>query len=173
MKDLFKYITFPLLLVVSAIFFTSCGIYSFSGASIPANAKTIKIEYFKNKAATVQPTLSQVFSDKLQEYFVSQSNLSLIDNNVADMTITGEIIFYNFAPIAIQSNDVAAKNRLTINVRVRYFNRLDQKTNYEQVFSRYEDFDSKVNANSIEESLIETITTQLVEDIYQRTFVNW
>lgn len=152
---------------------TACGVYSFTGASIPPEAKTINIAYFKNKAPTVQPTLSTVFSDKIQEYFVSQSNLTQIYNGVADITITGEITQYNIAPIALQSNDMAAMNRLTIDVRVRYVSRHDPKSNFEQTFSRYEDWDAKINLNEVEEGLIETITTQLVEDIYQRAFVNW
>lgn len=152
---------------------TACGVYSFTGASIPPEAKTINIAYFKNKAPTVQPTLSTVFSDKIQEYFVSQSNLNQIYNGVADITITGEISQYNIAPIALQSNDMAAKNRLTIGVRVRYVSRFDPKSNFEQTFTRYEDWDAQINLNEVEEGLIETITTQLVEDIYQRAFVNW
>ncbi|MDE5743375.1 MAG: hypothetical protein K2L03_00975 [Bacteroidales bacterium] len=150
-----------------------CGIYSFTGASIPPEAKTINIGYFKNKAPTVQPTLSTVFSDKLQEYFVSQSNLTQVYSGVADITLTGEISQYNIAPIALQSNDQAAKNRLTIGVRVRYVSRFDPKSNFEQTFTRYEDWDAKINLNEVEDGLIETISTQLVEDIYQRAFVNW
>ncbi|MDE5606380.1 MAG: hypothetical protein K2I68_03665 [Bacteroidales bacterium] len=150
-----------------------CGIYSFTGASIPPEAKTINIGYFKNKAPTVQPTLSTVFSDKLQEYFVSQSNLTQVYSGVADITVTGEISQYNIAPIALQSNDQAAKNRLTIGVRVRYVIRFDPKSNFEQTFTRYEDWDAQINLNAVEDGLIETISSQLVEDIYQRAFVNW
>ena len=163
----------PCVLLAVTACFSACGIYSFTGASIPPEAKTINIGYFKNKAPTVQPTLSTVFSDKLQEYFVSQSNLTQVYSGVADITVTGEISQYNIAPIALQSSDVAAKNRLTIGVRVRYVSRFDPKSNFEQTFTRYEDWDSQINLNEVEDGLIETIATQLVEDIYQRAFVNW
>lgn len=168
-----KKILVMLLLGATAFLPVACGVYSFTGASIPPGASTVSIAYFKNKAPTVQPLLSTMFSDKLQEYFTSRSSLSQIYSGVADITLSGEITQYNIAPIALQSNDMAAKNRLTIGVRVRCVCRLDPKLDFDQTFTRYEDWDAKINLNEVEEGLMETITTQLVEDIYQRAFVNW
>ncbi len=39
----------------------ACGVYSFTGASIPPEAKTISVQYFPNKAQLVEPTLSPFF----------------------------------------------------------------------------------------------------------------
>ena len=58
-----------------SIFISSCGIYSFNGASISKNTKTISIKYFTNNASTIQPTLSQVITEKLKDYFTQQTNL--------------------------------------------------------------------------------------------------
>ncbi|MEG1499368.1 MAG: LptE family protein [Bacteroidales bacterium] len=156
-----------------ALFSTSCGVYSFTGASIPTQAKTMYVAYFKNRAPTVQPLLSSTFSTKLQEYLVSQSNLSSVQGT-ADLEFAGEIIGYNIVPTSIQGNDKAALNRLTITVQVRYINRFDKKFSFNQSFSRYQDFNANINLTpSVEQGLIDDITTQLVEDIYQRAFVNW
>ncbi|MDE5574352.1 MAG: hypothetical protein K2I87_01400, partial [Bacteroidales bacterium] len=70
-------------------------------------------------------------------------------------------------------NRQAAMNRLTITVQVRYVNRFDAKTNFSQNFSRYRDYDSRLSLASVEASLIEEIVDELVDDIYQRAFVNW
>ena len=66
-----------ILTILLSISLTSCGIYSFTGASIPTEAKTISVDYFSNKAATVQPSLSQVFTERLKDMFLEQTNLSL------------------------------------------------------------------------------------------------
>ena len=151
---------------------TGCGVYSLSGASIPAEAKTLSVGYFRNRAPSVQPTLSSVFTDKLKEYLVSQSNLSLVDG-FADLQFSGDITGYAINPVSIQSNDQAAMNRLTITVQVRYVNRFDTKANFSQNFSRYRDYDARLSLASVEASLIEEIVEELVDDIYQRAFVNW
>lgn len=154
------------------ILLTACKVYSLSGASIPPEAKTLGVGYFRNRAPSVQPTLSSVFTDRLKEYLVSQSNLSLVDG-FADLQFSGEITGYAINPVSIQSNDQAAMNRLTITVQVRYVNRFDAKTNFSQNFSRYRDYDSRLSLASVEASLIEEIVDELVDDIYQRAFVNW
>lgn len=151
---------------------SGCKVYSLSGASIPSEAKTLGVGYFRNRAPSVQPTLSSVFTDRLKEYLVSQSNLSLVDG-FADLQFSGEITGYSLKPVSIQSNDQAAMNRLTITVQVRYVNRFDSKTNFSQNFSRYRDYDAQLSLSSVESSLIEEIVEELVDDIYQRAFVNW
>ncbi len=163
----------PLLLVLMLCpVLTACKIYSLSGASIPSEAKTLSVGYFRNRAPSVQPTLSSVFTDRLKEYLISQSNLVLVDG-FADLQFSGEIVGYTVVPVSIQSNDKAAMNRLTITVQARYQNRFDDKSSFSQNFSRYRDYDANLSLSSVESSLIEEITEELVDDIYQRAFVNW
>lgn len=161
-----------LILTFLLLCLNSCGIYSFSGASIPEQAQTLSVAYFRNRAPSVQATLSSTFTDRLKEYLVNNSNLSLIDG-FADLQFSGEITGYSVAPVSIQSNDQAAMNRLTITVQVRYVNRFDSKANFSQSFSRYQDYDANLSLSSVESSLIEEITEELVDDIYQKAFVNW
>ena len=75
---------FPLYIsiITIAILLTlqGCGIYSFTGASIPPEAKTIAVQFFPNRALLIQPTLSQTFTDALKDKFVGQSGLTLISN---------------------------------------------------------------------------------------------
>ena len=99
----------------------SCGIYSFNGASISSEIKTININYFKNTASTIQPTLSQTLTEKLKDYFTQQTNLKIDENN-GDLIFKGEIIKYEIKPMAIQSNEIAGQNRLTISVKVDFEN---------------------------------------------------
>ena len=158
--------------ILLSISFTSCGIYSFTGASIPTDAKTISVNYFNNKAAIVQPSLSQVFTEKLKDMFLEQTNLSISENE-GDLIFSGFISKYQIRPIAIKANETADKNRLTISVKVTYNNSLDSENNFEQTFSRYRDYDSTQNISDVENILIEAITNELAEDVFNKAFVNW
>ena len=161
-----------ILTILLSFFFTSCGIYSFTGASIPSEAKTISVSYFNNKAATVQPYLSQVFTERLKDMFLEQTNLSLSENE-GDLSFSGYISKYQIKPMAIKANETAGQNRLTIDVKVTYNNSLDAENNFEHTFSRYRDYDSAQNISDIENTLIKEITNELAEDIFNKAFVNW
>ena len=157
---------------MTSILISSCGIYSFNGASISKNTKTITIKYFKNNASTIQPTLSQVITEKLKDYFTQQTNLSINDND-GDLKFSGEITKYEIKPMAIQSNEVAGKNRLTIAVKVDFTNIYENEYNFSHTFSRYRDYESSQNFSEIEEILIEEISNELIEDIFNKSVVNW
>jgi hypothetical protein len=61
MKKIFI-LFFPILL--SAL--NSCGVYSFSGASVPAEVKTISIEYIQNKAPNAWSSIDNIFNQELR-----------------------------------------------------------------------------------------------------------
>ncbi|MDD5694861.1 MAG: LptE family protein [Bacteroidales bacterium] len=159
-------------MLVNLLLISGCGMYSFTGASIPPGAKTISIDYFPNNALLVQPTLSQRFTDALRDKFTGETSLHLVAQN-GDMSIEGAITGYTANPIAIQANEVAALNRLTITVNVRFVNQLDEKMNFETSFSRYQDYDSSSSLSDVEDELIDQINQQLVQDIFDKAVVNW
>ncbi len=160
------------MLVVICFTVTACGVYSFTGASIPPGAKTISIQHFPNNAQLVEPTLSQQFTNALKDKFVSQTDLSMINNN-GDLQLEGEITGYTVKPVAITGDQTAALNRLEITVRVRYTNTLEESKDFDQKFSRYEDFPSAENLSSVQQELIDQINEMLVEDIFNKAVVNW
>lgn len=153
-------------------FIQGCKFYSFTGASIPPNVKTITIKYFTNNAPLIQPTLSQTFTDALKDRFTSQTNLALVNKN-GDLILEGEITNYSTQPVAIQGNEQAALNRLTITVNARFTNTLDETQNFETTFSRYEDYESSKSLSEVESALIDQINQMLVEDIFNKAVVNW
>lgn len=162
------------LLVVAAMLvsISACGIYSFTGASIPPEARTISVAFFPNDAPLVQPTLSQRFTESLQDKFQRQTNLRLVEDN-GDLHFEGSIIGYSTQPTAIAGDDRAALNRLTITVRVRFINEFDQRTDFERNFSRFYDYAAEISLSQIENEAIDIINEALVEDIFNAAVVNW
>jgi hypothetical protein len=146
--------------------------YSMTGASISPDVKTIEVRYFQKTAALGPSNLSQTFTEKLKDKFLTGTSLSII-NGSADLTLEGSITGYNVSPQTIQSNEIAAQNRLTISVNVKFTNLKDEKQNFESTFTRYADFPSSTNITSIEDQLVEEINTQLVDDIFNKAVINW
>lgn len=161
-----------LCLLITTLACCRCGIYSFTGASIPAEAKTVSVQYFSNNASLVNPLLSPSITNTLRDYFMNQTTLQSVDNN-GDLALEGEIIDYSTTPVAITGDQTAALNRLTIKVNVRFFNKYDESKNFEQTFSQYEDYPSNQNLNAIQETLITTIVDNLCQDIFNKAVVNW
>lgn len=151
---------------------SGCGVYSFTGASIPAEAKTVSVTYFPNNANLVQPMLSTVLTNTLRDYFMNQTSLNEVESN-GDLAIEGEIVGYETAPTAITGDQTAALNRLTITVNVRFFNKFDESKNFEQKFSQYEDYSSSLDLNAVQDDLMVTIVDKLCEDIFNKAVVNW
>ena len=157
--------------LVLAFVCQGCGIYTFSGASIPAEAKTVSVAYFPNHAQLVNPLLSNNLTNALRDAMTNQTTLDVIESG-GDLAFEGEITDYRTAPVAI-SGQTAAMNRLTVTVKVRFSNRIDDTKDFEQTFSRYEDYPSNQDLNAVQESLTATIVDQLVEDIFNKALVNW
>jgi hypothetical protein len=153
--------------------FSSCvGGYSFTGASISADTTTFSVDQFINRASIVQPMLAPELTLALINKVNSGTNLKSV-NDDADVSFKGTIITYTIMPVSIQGDDMAAKNRLTISVKVTCINQKDKKKNFEQVFSRFKDYDSSLSLTDVEEALIKQINEELVEDIFNKAFVNW
>ena len=157
---------------MAAVLLTSCGIYSFTGASIPAEAKTVSIQHFPNNANLVYPLLSDMITNTLRDYFMNQTTLDGVNDN-GDLAIEGEIVDYKTAPTAITGDQVAALNRLTVTVNVRFYNRYDDSKDFEQRFSQFEDYPSNQDLNAIQDGLLTTICDKLCEDIFNKAVVNW
>ena len=161
-----------IVVLLLAVLCTRCGIYSFSGASIPAEAKTVSVQYFPNQAQLINPTLSNDFTTALRDAIMNQTSLDMVETG-GDMAFEGEITDYRTTPVAITAGQTAALNRLTITVNVRFVNQYDETKNFETKFSHYEDYPSDQDLNSVQESLTGTIIEALVEDVFNKALVNW
>ncbi len=161
------------IILLIPVLFHGCKVtYSFSGASISPGVKTISIQYFQNRASLVQPALSQNLTDALIDKCKSQTSLSFV-NGLGDVNFEGEITDYNTRPLTVSADAQAAVNRFTITVRVEFTNAVDPDLSYEQTFSRFEDYDSALDLSQVEDELSRKIIEMIVEDIFNRAFVNW
>ena len=169
-------------LVFSTLFFlvfllNGCKInYSFSGANISPEIKTVSVQYFQNRVTPgngfVNPNFSQIFTDALKDKIKAQTSLNFA-TDLGDVDFEGEITRYEAEPLAVTGREVAELNRFTITVRVKYTNTVNPDENFDTQFSRYEDYESSKDLQSVEQDLSEKILEQITEDIFNQAFVNW
>lgn len=167
----FKYLVVSIFLISLFPLLQSCGIYTFSGAEV-GDAKTISIDFIQNKANLVSPTLSQVFTEKLKDKFIRETTLKLVDAN-GDMHLSGTIVDYTIAPVALQGTTQSSQNRLTIKSNMKFTNKTAEKYDFDEVFQNFTDFDASINFSSQELALNETVIDMMVQDVFNKAVINW
>ena len=105
-------------LLLINILINSCNIYSFTGASIPPQAKSISVDQITTETNSPN-SLNQVITEGLKDLFLSQTGLLLADSD-GDLSFSGKITMYEIKPMAIQANETAGKDRLTIEIIINY-----------------------------------------------------
>lgn len=159
-------------LTVAMALLSSCGFYSFSGTSIAPEVETFSVGFFENNAPIVSPLLSQKITEDLKQKFISETNLSIQENN-GDFHFTGTIVDYVVTPVAAQASENAQLNRLTIKLEVQLVSEKDPKSAFEQTFTNFQDFDATQDFNNVETDLIEEISQMLVQSIFNKAAINW
>lgn len=161
------------LAIFAAVVFQACKIsYSFTGAVPMVGVKTFSVDYFPNRAKLINPNLSQQFTDALQDKIMKQTSYNLIPEN-GDLEFSGQITDYDVKPMNIQKGDLAAQNRLTVSVKVKFTNNKYHEQDWEKSFSAYEDFDSNSSLGDVEDQLVVEIMKKLNDDIFNASIANW
>ncbi len=149
---------------------SSC--YSFKGASLDANLKTIEISNIRMETAGGPANLSLDLNEKLKEYFQRNTTLKLVNQN-PDLLIEGIIVGYELTPQAPTTDDKAGLNRLTLKISFNVVNRLDDTKNFEQEFSFYQDFPQNQTLTQVEKTLIPKLTDQIILDLFNKIAGDW
>jgi hypothetical protein len=160
-------------MLASAFLVQSCGIYSFTGTSIQPDVKSVTINYFEYTAPKVNPSLSNMMTEGLQDKFTRLTKLEQVEME-GDIEIIGAITGYDVKATAVTANESVAQNRLTVTVKVSFVNRKFPEDNFDdKSFSAYQDFDAMQSLESVESTLCEDIVEQLCEDIFNATVAQW
>ncbi len=159
---------------------SGCGIYSFTGASISPEVKTISFQNFFNNSPLGPSNMSVLFNEKIQDYFERNTSLTIVNEN-GDLEIEGSIEDFSLSPVAPtaeggrNSQFFTGLTRLTIRVNATYLNKFDDQFNYEnKSFSFYKDFNQDTEElSSNEQEFLEEIFDQIILDIFNASVANW
>ncbi|MDB5192977.1 MAG: hypothetical protein JWQ96_2540 [Segetibacter sp.] len=164
-------VLFILLSIFVSTVIASCGIYSFKDVSIPPEVKTVKIGFIENKARYINPQLSPRLTDRLQAKITNTTRLTRTNNDDAHYQISGYVTEYIVTTAGI-TNQQASINRLTVSVKITFKNTLNNTTKDIDV-SRNFDFAANLSLAQAEGQLLDEITRNLTDDIFNRIFSNW
>lgn len=159
-----------LLCVSSTLLLSSC--YSFKGASLSPDLKTLYIGNVRMEAAGGPTNLALTVNERLKEYFQRNTSLKLSTTN-PDLSLEGTIVGYDLSPQAPTSDDKAGLNRLTLRIMFKLTNRLDETKNFEQEFSFYQDFPQNQTLSAVEKTLIPKLLDQITLDLFNKMAGDW
>lgn len=149
--------------------FGSCK-YSLSGYEI--NASSAKVAYFENQAPIQSAELSQILTNKLESRILRETSLKLV-NEDAELLFSGAIIGYELRPAGVSGTENTEQMQLRVSVHVEYENQVDESKSFSQTFSANENYNANQDLSVVESQLLESITNQIVTEIFNKAFVNW
>ena len=149
--------------------------YKFNGSSINYDkVKSISIADFPIKSEYVYAPLATKFNEDLKDIFIRQTRLKMLKpSQNADLQIEGEIVGYNQYNQAVSADGYASETKLTITVNVRFVNNTNHAEDFEQRFTASQTYDSTLQLTSVQDGLIEEMTKEIVDQIFNATVANW
>ena len=162
-----------IVLLAAAIVVCSCSVsYSFSGTSIQPDVNTITINYIEYRALRVNPSLSNDLTEAIRNQFRRMTRLEQVDRD-CDMELSGEVTGYDVTAAAVTANEVAARNKLTVTVKITFSDKKHPEEDFDKSFSAFAEYDSTNTLDAVESSLCAEIIEKLVEDIFNASVAQW
>ena len=160
--------------LVAALLLGGCSIvkYSFSGTSIQPDVKTVTINYFEYKALKVNPSLSNDLTEAMKDKFRKLTKLEQVEMD-GDLELQGTVTGYDVRASSVTADEIAAQNRLTVTVSLKFTNRKYPEEDFEKNFSAYSDYDSTNSLDAVEATLCEEIVQKLIEDMFNASVAQW
>ncbi|HKI78200.1 MAG TPA: LptE family protein [Ignavibacteriaceae bacterium] len=163
---------FILFIILLLSNFNGCGVYSFTGASVPEHIKTIAIPIADDRSGSGEPGLRESLTDQLIKNFIDDNTLRVTDidnaNALLECTITG----FSDAPSIVSAGEQVTSRRITISVLVTYRDVVKKKNIFEKTFSNYGDYKP---TGSVEDrrAAIQVAVDHISEDILLDTVSGW
>ena len=162
-----------ILVLAAALVLGGCSVsYSFSGTSIQPDVNTITINYLEYRALRVNPSLSNELTEAVRNQFRRMTRLEQVDRD-GDMEVSGEITGYDVSAAAVTADEVAARNKLTVTVKISFSDKKHPEEDFDKSFSAYAEYDSTNTLDAVESSLCAEIIEKLVEDIFNACVAQW
>ena len=161
----------PLWAALAAILAAGCGVYGFSGASIPDHLRTVAIPIVEDRATGGPAGLDQLLTDALVERFADRSRLALAeDEDDADAVVRATIERYAVSPASVaigeqSGQSEAALNRVQLAVRVVIEDRVKQTELLDRSFTATDDFDPRTGLAG-EADAVATAIEQIARDAF-------
>lgn len=159
--------------IILVLILSSCTMnYSFTGAAISPETKTVSVGYFRNIAPLINPKLSDYFTESLRDKLLSETRLKLTSGE-GNLMYEGEITGYDQSYQGVQANETAGQNKLSITIKLKYTNNKDLLKSFEKSYSGSAVYESSRSLSEVEDQLVRQITNDILNDIFRATVADW
>ncbi len=151
--------------------FAGCS-YSFRGGTVPPHLSTIAIPVVNDVSGYGDPSLRELFTQRLTETFITDATLELTDRSTSDAVLEGTIVEVTDAPNVLQGGEQVAQRRITVRVRMVFNDLKLRKEVWNKDFTSYGDYPSGGGLTQRQEGISEAVR-KLTEDILNETVAGW
>lgn len=157
--------------LVCIVLQTSCGIYSFSGATVPKEVKTISIQYIQNKAPNAWTSIDRIFNQELRNKLVNEAGLKVNDEK-GDYELKGSINSYSIAAQTPTQGQIANAYRVQISVQIEFKDNVtEKKVQWTENFTNFEQYEGDISGT--EDIKITNISKSISNSIFNKIFSTW
>ena len=159
------------LLFLLCVSFVGCGVYTFSGSTLPSHLKTVDIPLFTNQS--LQPGVAEDITAKLNSKVQEDNLLKPVSQN-SDATIIGKVLSYDNRPYTYGSKSVrnvdVSSYSVKISVEVEFLDNKKDKTIYKGVITEEGIYDFE---GETEEVGKKRAVEKIIDKIMQNSVQSW
>jgi len=146
--------------------------YSFTGASVPPNWKTIAIPLAEDQSGYGEPGLREEFTTMLTTLFITDNSLQVSERTRSDLILSGSITTVADAPSSVGGEEQVRARRVTMTVRYRLQDMTTRRDVWEKTFTNWGEYPWTGGPSQVREGLNEAMR-KLTEDILLETVSGW
>jgi len=166
--------TITIFLFITSILgnFECCGVYSFTGSSVPSHLKTIAIPIADDKSGSGEPGLRENLTNTLIQDFIDDNSLQVSNKNNANSLLECTITSLTDAPSIVSAGEQVTSRVITINVSAVYKDLVKHKTVFEKTFSESSNYPASANTTD-RTNAINNAISKLSQDILLDVVSGW
>jgi Lipopolysaccharide-assembly len=165
-------IPFFLFIITILGIFDGCGVYSFTGSSVPPHLKTIAIPISEDKSGSGEPGLRENLTNTLIQDFIDDNSLQVSNKNDANSLLECTITSLSDAPNIVSAGEQVTSRSITIKVSAVFKDLVKHKTVFQKTFSESSNYTPSSNP-TIRENAISDAISKLSEDILLDVVSGW
>ena len=164
-RRLNKIVSFSLLEFLMIMVITGCGIYSFSGSSLPSHIKTVAVPLFEN--TTAYYGVSQSLTDGIIDALIQDNTLKIASPKNTDSILKGNIMNIREQAGAYNRNEQASDFKVYITVNLIFEDRVKKENLWEETWTEWGEYESNMDDG------VKEAAEKFTEKILNRMVSGW
>jgi len=159
----------PLFLVLTAVVFLRCGLYSFSG-SLPPHLKTVAVPLFENR--TAEFAIAEDLTDAVLREFTRDNSLKIGERGSADVLVEGAVLSLEDRAGAFDAAEQVEDFKVYLTVQVLCTDQTKRLKFWEERITQWGSFDPNLGPDSRKDGLSEAMA-KISQEILNKTVAGW